>query len=218
MWHSHKARADLRIQREYDPAPRRVCQRLTKERANEVSSHVVRHRIIRFPTARTRNNLQRTKSSGTPSGVPALFVSLTGGRLVSSLRANGSRHSGYPLPSLRDACGGQLQSIPSKPKHSETEHSETETPIVQLKGCIHPGGMRDGSRSVVPDVAFQQSSYFNSAGNPCCLKASYKTRATQLERFNERTSRWNIGMRSHWSRFSSSNTAGNPAVSRPKTR
>jgi hypothetical protein len=55
-------------------------------------------------------------------------------------------------------------------------------------------------------------------GKPCCLSASNKTSATQLERFSERASGLNMGMRSQVSGLASSNAFGTPAVSRPNTR
>src|SRR5262249_49070884 len=54
--------------------------------------------------------------------------------------------------------------------------------------------------------------------NPCWRKASNNTSAAQFDRFNERASGLNIGIRSQRSRFPSSSFFGKPAVSRPKTR
>jgi len=52
---------------------------------------------------------------------------------------------------------------------------------------------------------------------PCWRRASNKTRATQFERFSDRASLLNIGIRSQYSRLGSNKDLGRPAVSRPKT-
>jgi hypothetical protein len=57
-----------------------------------------------------------------------------------------------------------------------------------------------------------------SPANPCCRNASNKTNDTQFDKFNDRDSALNIGIRNHRSRCCANNAPGNPAVSRPNTR